>query len=106
MKLTKADKVAMVKNLPAHHKAILKKHMMGNGAMSGSGFFDWLKKIPAALGSVVKAVGPTVLKEVLVPLAKSKMGLGMKKKGKGLKPSGGGLRLAGVRSTRTKQLKY
>lgn len=102
MKLTKADKVAMVRGLPASHKAILRKHMMGNGAMSGAGFMDFLKKIPSGLASVVKAVGPTLVKEILVPLAKSKMGLGMKK-GKGLKPSGGGLRLAGQRS---KRLKY
>jgi len=101
MKLTKADKIAMVKNLSTSHKQILRKHMMGNGAMSGAGFLDFLKKIPSGLASVVKAVGPTILKEVLVPLAKSKMGLGMK--GKGLKPSGGGLRLAGQRS---KRLKY
>jgi hypothetical protein len=105
MKLTKADKVAMVRGLPASHKAILRKHMMGNGAMSGAGFLDFLKKIPSSLGSIVKAVGPTILKEVLVPLAKSKLGLGMKK-GKGLKPSGGGLRLAGDRSSRTKKLRY
>ena len=102
MKLTKADKVAMIRGLPASHKAILRKHMMGNGAMSGAGFLDFLKKIPSGLASVVKAVGPTLVKEILVPLAKSKMGLGMKK-GKGLKPSGGGLRLAGQRS---KRLKY
>jgi len=102
MKLTKADKIAMVKNLSTSHKQILRKHMMGNGAMSGAGFLDFLKKIPSGLASVVKAVGPTLVKEILVPLAKSKMGLGMKK-GKGLKPSGGGLRLAGQRS---KKLKY
>ena len=106
MKLTKADKVAMVRALPAHHKQILKKHMMGSGPMSGAGFLDFLKKIPSGLASVVKAVGPTVLKELLVPLAKSKMGLGMKK-GNGLKPSGGSLRLAGQRSsTRTKKLRF
>jgi len=100
MKLTKADKVRMVKNLSPSQKATLRRHM-GNGSMSGAGFLDFLKKIPSGLASVVKAVGPTILKEVLVPLAKSKMGLGMK--GKGLKPSGGGLRLAGQRS---KRLKY
>lgn len=100
MKLTKADKIRMVKNLSPSQKATLKRHM-GNGTMSGAGFMDFLKKIGNTLAPVVKAVGPTILKEVLVPLAKSKMGLG--KKGNGLKPSGGGLRLAGQRS---KKLKY
>lgn len=105
MKLTKADKVRMVKNLSPSQKATLRRHM-GNGTMSGAGFLDFLKKIGNTLAPVVKAVGMPVLKEILIPLAKSKMGLGMKKKGAGLKPSGGGLRLAGVRSSRTKKLTY
>lgn len=94
MKLTKADKVKLIHSLSAGQKAQLRKHLrdhqMAGKGMSGTGFMDFLKKIGSTLAPVVKAVGPTILKEVLVPLAKSKLGLG-------LKPSGGSLRLAGQR---------
>ena len=99
MKLTKADKINLVKNLSASQKAKLKKHLiehqMSGKGMSGSGFLDFLKKVGNTLLPVVKAVGMPILKEILVPLAKSKLGLG-------LKPSGGGLRLAGDRRPRKK----
>ena len=92
MKLTRADKVKLIHSLSAGQKAQLRKHLhehqMAGKGMSGTGFMDFLKKIGSTLAPVVKAVGPTILKEVLVPLAKSKLGLG-------LRPTGGGLRLAG-----------
>jgi len=94
MNLTRSDKVKLIQSLSAANKAKLRKHLrehkMSGKGMSGAGFLDFLKKVGNFLSPVVKAVGPTILKEVLVPLAKSKMGLG-------LKPSGGGLRLAGQR---------
>jgi hypothetical protein len=94
MILTKIDKVKLVQALSTAHKAKLRKHLrehtMAGKGMSGKGFVDFLKKVGNFLAPIVKTVGPTILKEVLLPLAKSKMGLG-------LKPSGGGLRLAGQR---------
>jgi len=94
MKLTKSDKVKLVNALSSAHKAKLRRHLrehtMAGKGMSGTGFMDFIKKVGNFLAPVVKAVGPTILKEVLLPLAKSKLGLG-------LKPSGGGLRLAGQR---------
>ena len=91
--LTRQDKIKLVKALAPHHKAKLrrhlKEHVMAGRGMSGAGFMDFLKKIGSSLMPIVKAVGPTILKEVLVPLAKSKMGLG-------LSLPGGSLRLAGA----------
>jgi len=94
MNLSKADKVKLIQSLSPANKAKLRKHLrehtMAGKGMSGAGFLDFLKKVGNFLSPVVKAVGPTILKEVLVPMAKSKLGLG-------LKPSGGALRLAGQR---------
>jgi hypothetical protein len=70
--------------------------MSAGKGMAGRGFFDFLKKAGKTLLPIVKAVGPTILKEILVPLAKSKMGLD-------LRVPGGGLKLAGERRRRMRK---
>ena len=57
----------------------------------GEGFMDALKSVGNAIGPIVKVLGPTVLKEILLPLVKQKLS------GKGLRLAGqgSGLRLAG-----------
>jgi hypothetical protein len=63
--------------------------------MRGEGLKSILKSIGKVLGPIAKEIGPTVLKEFLVPLT-SKM---LKKK---LGLEGGALRLAGQRGNGTK----
>ena len=58
-----------------------------------------LKSIGKVLGPVIKEIGPTVLKELVVPFIKKKMN------GKGHTLPGGGLKLAGQRGKGTKKSK-
>ena len=68
--------------------------------MRGEGFMDILKSIGGVLGPIAKEVGPTVLKEFILPFVKKKIaGKGLSPAGgahgMGLSPAGGALRLAG-----------
>lgn len=67
--------------------------------MKGSGMGDILKSVIKVLGPVAKEVGPTILKEIVIPFAINKI----KEKFEGSK--GDGLRLAGQRGPRGKGLK-
>jgi hypothetical protein len=62
--------------------------------MKGDGIMSILKSIGKVLGPIAKEVGPTVLKELVLPMLKKKIA------GKGLSPPGGALRLAGQRGPR------
>ncbi len=62
--------------------------------MRGDGFMDILKSVGSVLGPIARELGPTVLKEFVLPFVKKKLG------GKGLSPPGAGLRLAGQRGKR------
>jgi hypothetical protein len=62
--------------------------------MKGQGFMSILKSIGKVLGPIAKEIGPTVLKEFVLPMVKKKAGLG-------LTPPGGALRLAGQRGRGT-----
>ena len=78
-------------------------------SQSGGKFIDDLKSFTKKAGiwsktaidstiiPVLKYLGPTVLKEIVLPLAKKKIGLGCSKTcvGKGINTAGRGLRLAG-----------
>jgi hypothetical protein len=90
MALSKAQKKAVLKAhlTPGMKKKIVSMHKMSGSGMQGAGFMDFIKKVGNFIGPIAKVVGPVVLKEVVVPLLKSKVGLG-------LTPTGGGLRLAG-----------
>jgi hypothetical protein len=81
------------------------KGMCGSGGiMTGKGFLDSLKTFTKKASMyaekyglpILKELGATVLKEILVPMAKKKIGLGVKSHvGKGINTAGMGLKLAG-----------
>jgi hypothetical protein len=87
MALSKKEKIQMINSLsPANKKAIMeaieKHEQMGQG---GEGFWSSLGK---GLKEIVIALGPTLIKEVLVPIVKKKvlgegLNLAGKKRGRG-----------------------
>lgn len=87
-KLTLAQQRALMRALPATRMDAIKKHCQAC-EMKGEGFKDIMRSIGRVLGPIVKEIGPTVLKELIIPMIKAKMG------GSGLKVPGGALRLAG-----------
>lgn len=93
MSLTKKEKIMMINNLSDSNKkkiiaAILKAQTgIDAGDMSGSGFWSSLGQ---GLKDIVIALGPTLIKEVLVPVVKKKVGFGVSL-------AGGGPNLAGKR---------
>ena len=95
-KLTKAQQKALLKALPAHRKNAVKAHCQ---QMKGEGFMDILKSVGSVLGPIAKEVGPTVLKEFVLPFVKKKI------EGGGLSLPGGALRLAGQRGRGKKKKK-
>jgi hypothetical protein len=48
-----------------------------------------MKQVSSFLGPIIKEVGPSVLKEFIIPFIHKKLA------GNGLEPAGGGLKLAG-----------
>lgn len=88
-KLTLAQQRALLRALPASRKNAVRNHC-ASCQMKGQGFMDILKSVGKALGPIAKEIGPTVLKEFVLPMVKKKMGMG-------LSPPGGALRLAGQR---------
>lgn len=95
VKLTKAQQKALIKALPAMHKASAKQHALALH-MQGHGIMDIVKSIGSFLGPIAKEVGPTVLKEFVLPFLKKKMeGNGLALPGQGLSLPGKGLKLAG-----------
>ena len=74
--------------LPKARKVALRKHCQCC-QMRGDGIKDILKSVGKVLGPIAKEIGPTVMKEIVLPLLKKKI------EGKGLTPAGGSLKLAG-----------
>ena len=74
--------------LPQCRKTALRKHCQ-SCQMRGDGIKDIFKSIGKVLGPIAKEIGPTVLKEIVIPLLKKKID------GKGISLPGGTLRLAG-----------
>ena len=84
MPLSKKEKVMMINNLsPANKKSIVdainNAEQSGEG-LKGAGFWSSLGK---GLKDIVIALGPTLIKEVLVPIVKTKLGAGAKLAGGG-----------------------
>jgi hypothetical protein len=92
-KLSPSQQMKMLKALPAHRKSAVKSHCQAC-QMQGQGIGDILKSIGSVLGPIVKEVGPTVLKQFILPFIKKKLA---GKSGNGIRLSGAGLRLAGQR---------
>jgi hypothetical protein len=99
-RLTTPQQKALLNALPAHRKNAVKSHCQ-SCQMRGEGFMDILKSIGGVLGPIAKEIGPTVLKEFILPFVKKKMagngahGMGLSPAGGGLSPAGGALKLAG-----------
>ena len=118
MKLAVPEQRMLYNSLSDLHKSKFHKcfmeHVVGEtkgngmcgsgGIMTGKGFLDTLKSFTKKASQdaekyglpILKVLGATVLKEILVPLAKKKIGLGVKSHvGKGINTAGMGLKLAG-----------
>lgn len=88
MKLTKVQQKALLNAISSQHKSAVKKHAKALH-MQGHGIMDILRSVGEFLGPIAKEVGPTVLKEFVLPFLKKKM------EGGGLNPAGQGLKLGG-----------
>ena len=112
-RLSVARQREIINGLPKSKIAIVKKHCR-SCEMKGEGIMDILKSVKKALGPIVAKVGPTVMKELVLPLLKKKIGLGLSPAGNGLKlagqgnitaVSGQGLNLAGGKKRNVKTVK-
>lgn len=83
-RLTIKEQRALLKALPASRKKACMKHCR-DCQMKGKGLKDVIKSIGKTLGPVFKEIGPTVLKEFLLPMLKSGGGLKLAGQGKGKK---------------------
>ena len=94
-KITVPQQRALIKSLPTSSITSVKKHCK-DCEMKGQGIGDILRSIKNFLGPIFKEVGPTVLKELVVPFIKKKMdGKGTSLAGKGTSLAGRGTSLAG-----------
>ena len=97
--LTKKEQKAILKGIPAAQKKAVREHVR-NLHQSGSGVMDILKSVSNFLGPIISQVGPTVLKEFIIPFIKKMSGNGVElpgSSGQGICDSscGSGLKLAG-----------
>ena len=92
-RLSLPEQRKLLQSLPKHRLGMVKKHCE-SCEMKGEGVKEIIKKLESVLGPIVKEVGPTVLKELVMPYLKKKM---KGKKGGALTLPGAGLKLAGVR---------
>lgn len=70
-----------------------------NCEMKGDGLKSILSKVGRALGPIAKEIGPTVMKELVLPMLKKKL------TGSGLSVPGGSLKLAGQGRKRRRRRK-
>ena len=82
-RLSTPQQKALLKALPKSRKDAVKYYCQSH-QMKGEGFSDILKSIGRVLGPIAKEIGPTVLKEFVLPFLKKKIS------GQGLKLSGQG----------------
>ena len=97
--LTKKEQKTILKGIPAAQKKAVREHVR-NLHQSGSGVMDILKSVSNFLGPIISQVGPTVLKEFIIPFIKKMSGNGVElpgSSGQGICDSscGSGLKLAG-----------
>ena len=97
-RLTLPQQRALLRALPMSRKNACKRHCQ-DCQMKGQGFMDIMKSIGKVLGPIAKEIGPTVLKEFVVPFIKKKID------GKGLSLPGGTLKLAGQGKRKRKKKK-
>tara|TARA_R110000851_G_scaffold13069_3_gene44890 strand:+ start:2702 stop:3034 length:333 start_codon:yes stop_codon:yes gene_type:complete len=82
-RLSTPQQKALLRALPKSRKDAVKYYCQSH-QMKGEGFSDILKSIGSVLGPIAKEIGPTVLKEFILPFLKKKIS------GNGLKLSGQG----------------
>ena len=97
--LTKKEQKAILKSIPTAQKKAVREHVR-KLHQSGSGVMDILKSVSNFLGPIISQVGPTVLKEFIIPFIKKMSGNGVElpgSSGQGICHSscGSGLKLAG-----------
>jgi len=92
-KLTLAEQRRLMRALPRHRIELARQHCRAC-EMKGEGVIDILKSVGKILGPVIKEVGPTVLKEFVLPFVKRKVEqrIAQGPGGKGLKLAGQGRR--------------
>jgi hypothetical protein len=89
-RLTVSEQRKLIQALPASRIAKVKQHCM-LCEQKGQGLMDIVKSVGKVLGPIAREVGPTILKELVIPFVKQKAGI----KGKGATLPGGGVKLAG-----------
>jgi len=95
-RLKLAEQRRLYEALPQARKTALRKHCQ-SCQMRGDGLKDIFKSVGKVLGPIAKEIGPTVMKEIVLPMLKKKI------EGKGLNPAGGTLKLAGQGKRRRKR---
>ena len=93
-RLTTPQQRELLKALPPTRKKAVKTHCQ-SCQMKGEGIMDIIKSVGAVIGPIAKEIGPTVLKEFVLPFVKKKIEARNKPVGSGLTPAGGALKLAG-----------
>lgn len=96
VKLTLPQQRQLYRALPSSRKLAVKRTCK-ECSMRGDGILDIIKKVGKALGAVGKELGPTVLKEIVVPLVLKKYG------GSGLTLPGRGAAKKSVVASRRKK---
>lgn len=72
--LSREDKIKLFNSLPDDKKALCKA-ICDDECSKGSTISQTAKKIATGLGSLGKAIGPTVLKELIIPYFRSRAGI-------------------------------
>jgi hypothetical protein len=105
-KLSLADQRKLIRTIPADRRVALRK-CCKDCEQRGYGIKTTIKKAGEALGFIGREIGPTVLKELILPLLKKKTaGRGLRLAGAGGKKSGGrGLTLSGAGKRKGKKRK-
>jgi hypothetical protein len=86
-RLNLTEQRTLMRAIPASRRGLIRQHCC-NEQMKGKGVKSILKSVVKVLGPVAKELGPTVLKQLVLPMIKKKMGMG-------INVAGGSLRLAG-----------
>lgn len=74
--------------LPQSRRTAVRRHCL-QCSMRGDGLGSIFKSVGKVMGPIAKEIGPTVMKEIVLPILQKKI------EGNGLTPAGGALRLAG-----------
>jgi hypothetical protein len=88
-RLKLSEQRALLGALPKSRIKALEKHCL-KCQMKGQGIKEILKSASQILGPIAKELGPTVMKELIIPMLKKQMGMGLSLPGGALKLAGQG----------------